>query len=570
MQRLTFSRLPVAWRLHLATAAALLAIVGICLGVYSVEARRIGDARLDMLRVVTQSAVAIAAGYQADAQAGRMTQAAAQTATLAALRAIRYAGDEYVWVNDMHPNVVMHPIKPELDGKDVSRMADPQGKRLFVAFVDTVRKSGAGVVAYLWPRPGSSQPVPKLSYVQGFQPWGWVIGTGVYVDDLATARHRLALTLIGMTVIAGAAVGMVIWLLGRGVARPTKAMTAATAQLAAGDLDTAVPGLQRGDEFGALARALAVLRDAARDRERLEQEAAAERVAKDRRQAAMERHTQDFGASVSGVLDMLGAAADEMRQSADTMAGAAESTRAQATETTGSASEATQSLASVAAAAEEMAASAEEIGRRIREVTAAAEASVAAARQSDTMVNTLVATTAEIGTVVRLISDIAGQTNLLALNATIEAARAGEAGKGFAVVAGEVKGLAAQTRSATEEVTTRIAAVRASTDAASQAIAGVNQAIGQVRDAAAEIASAIEQQGAATREIAATVQSVSATTDSATRSMTNLSEVADQTGAASQSVLAAAAAIRQQATTLRGEVDHFLQASRSAGDERRA
>jgi methyl-accepting chemotaxis protein len=534
------------------------------------ESIRIEKARLSTLRSVVETAVAIAAVQEADVRSGRAATEAAQAKALAAIRGMRYGGNEYLWINDMGPRMVMHPIKPELDGKDLSGMTDPNGLHLFVAFVDTVRQSGAGMVHYFWPRAGESKPVEKMSFVQGFQPWGWVIGTGVYIDDLAIARQRLAIGLGIVTLLAGASIGTVIWLLGRGVARPARALTAATGELAAGRLEAAIPGLARHDELGALARALGVLRDAAKERAVLAYAADVERKAKDRRQAAVERHTQDFGTSISGVMAMLETAAGQMSEAAASMATSAETTRTRASDITVSAAESTESLASVAAAAEEMAASAGEIGRRIRDVTEAANAAVQATMQSETTVKTLLSATDEIGTVVRLISDIAGQTNLLALNATIEAARAGDAGKGFAVVASKVKTLATQTHGATEEVNERISAIRRSTDEANQAIANVARAIEQVRQAAQEIAGAIEQQGAATREIAVTAQAVSNSTRTATGPMGDLSQVADASGAARRSVLAAAVEIRDQAAAMRVEVNQFLDAARTAGAERRA
>ncbi len=570
MRFFRFSRLPVGLRLHLATATALLSLILVSTLVYGFESERIETSRISTLQAIAESATAIAASYEAKARSGAMPEPAAKAAALAAIRALRYGADEYVWVNDLSARMIMHPIKPELEGKDLSSMKDPSGLHLFVAFADTVRRAGAGVVPYLWPRPGSDLPVQKMSYVKGFAPWGWVIGTGVYVDDLAIARRRVAEGLAGLTALAGLIVALVIWQLGRGVARPTRDLTQATERLAAGDLDLTVPGLDRGDEFGLLGRALDVLRNGARERVRLEREAAAERASRDRRQTTMERHTQDFGASIVGVMNTLANAAEEMKTSAAAMAVAAEQTRARSRETNDGALEATQNLTAVAAAAEQMAMSAQEISRRIGEVTSATEAAVSAARRSDEMVHGLVAAAGEIGDVVQLISDIAGQTNLLALNATIEAARAGEAGKGFAVVAGEVKDLAAQTRKATDAVNTRIEAVRTSTSEAGQAIAGVNEAISRVRDAAAEIAGSIDQQGAATREIAIAVQTASTATGGAMQSIAGLSAVADETGAASNAVLEAADAVRMQAGTLRDEVDHFLTAARSGSEDRRA
>ena len=566
MRLFSISRLPVALRLHLATATALLSLILLSATVFSVAADRIETARIATLRAVAEGATSIAGAYEAQVRSGTI----AEPAALAAIRALRYGADDYVWVNDMTPRMILHPFKPELEGKDLTAVADPNGLHLFTAFVDMVRRQDAGVVPYLWPRPGSEQPVEKLSYVQGFAPWGWVIGTGVYADDLAAARRQVALGLTGLTLLAGSIVAIVIWQLGRGVARPIRALTGVTERLAAGDLDIAVPGADRGDEFGLLGRALEVLRNGARDRVRLEREAAAERASRDRRQTTMERHTQDFGASIVGVMNTLATAAEEMKSSAGAMAVAAEQTRTRSRETNDGAMEATQNLTAVAAAAEQMAMSAQEISRRIGDVTSATEAAVAAARRSDEMVHGLVTAAGEIGDVVQLISEIAGQTNLLALNATIEAARAGEAGKGFAVVASEVKDLAAQTRKATDAVNTRIEAVRASTNEAGQAIAGVNEAIARVRDATDEIAGSIEQQGAATREIAIAVQTASTATGGAMQSIAGLSAVADETGAASTSVLEAADAVRRQAGTLREEVDHFLTAARSAGEDRRA
>jgi methyl-accepting chemotaxis protein len=563
------SRFPVAVRLHFATIVAIGTLIAWSLGAFVIEAGRTEDMRLAKLRTVVETAVSIAADQDAKARAGAISTEAAKATTLAALKALRYDGVEYVWVNDMNARMIMHPIKPALDGTDVSTMADPNGFHLFVAFADTVRKDGSGMVNYLWPRPGSDQPVPKMSYVQGFAPWGWVIGTGVYVDDLAAERFHLGVWLAGSTAIAGVFLGTLIWWLGRGVARPVRALTRATTDLADGKLDAAIPGTDRKDEFGALAKALTVLRDISRDRVRLEQLAEAERKAKDRRQAAIEEHTQEFGTSASGVLAMLAQAAEALTESARITASTAERTRKRAAETTAGTTEATSSLATVAAAAEEMAASAAEISRRVHQVTDAANEAVQSARQSDSTVQALVGAAGEIGTVVGLISDIAGQTNLLALNATIEAARAGEAGRGFAVVASEVKALAAQTHSATEEVIGRISAIRTSTEQASEAIATMTQAIGLVHEAAADIAVAIEQQGAATREIAGTVQSVTGATQTAATAMSDLTGIAEESGVASRTVLEAAEDIRAQASAMRAEVDQFLEAARRAGEDRR-
>lgn len=117
-------------------------------------------------------------------RSGALTKEQAQKESLKIIKKLRYDGENYFWINDMRPYMVMHPFKSQLDGKDLKNNADPNGKHLFVEFVKVVEKDGAGFVDYYWPKPGKDEPVPKISYVKGFAPWGWIIGSGVYIDDV--------------------------------------------------------------------------------------------------------------------------------------------------------------------------------------------------------------------------------------------------------------------------------------------------------------------------------------------------------------------------------------------------
>ena len=129
---------------------------------------------------------------------GTLTEEQAKAAALSTIKQLRYDEKEYFWINDMTPRILMHPIKPELDGRDVSDMKDPDGKRVFVKFVDIVKKDGAGFVSYMWPKPGNVDPVPKISYVKGFSPWGWVIGSGIYIDDIDAIFWSSAKWMLGI------------------------------------------------------------------------------------------------------------------------------------------------------------------------------------------------------------------------------------------------------------------------------------------------------------------------------------------------------------------------------------
>ncbi|MBK1659199.1 methyl-accepting chemotaxis protein, partial [Paracraurococcus ruber] len=374
----------------------------------------------------------------------------------------------------------------------------------------------------------------------------------------------LAALLVSIVVAAGAARAVFLR-----VVRPLRHLTEATDRLAAGALDTTVPGTALQDEVGAVARALETLRDGARAARRLEAETAEERARRDRRQAAMDQHTQEFGASIAGVLGTLGASAQGMRHRATEMKDAVAAAGATAERTARDADESTRNLGAVAAATEELTASATEIARQVAEATIATQDAVERAGRTGETVQGLSEAVARIGDVVRLIGEIAGQTNLLALNATIEAARAGEAGKGFAVVASEVKALAAQTARATEEIGQQIGAIQSATGGAVAAVEEVQVAIRRMDAVATAIAAAVEQQGAATREIASSVQTVAGTTRSTTGAMQDVSSATALTRQRTEETESAAAEVARLSDQLHEEVEHFLEAMRAADGDRR-
>src|SRR5260370_24927275 len=164
------------------------------------------------LKHLAELALGIVKEEHAASQKGDIAVADAQKRAMTRVAALRYGNNDYFWINDMQPRMVMHPMKPELNGSDLSANKDPYGKALFIDFVNVVRKDGAGFVPYEWPKPGFERPQPKLSYVVGFAPWNWVIGTGVYIDDLdaqtwaSTQRALLAGALVLLIALAGSGV----------------------------------------------------------------------------------------------------------------------------------------------------------------------------------------------------------------------------------------------------------------------------------------------------------------------------------------------------------------------------
>ena len=467
--------------------------------------------------------------YQLEAD-GKIGRAEAQKHAIEIIRGMRYESSNYFWINDEHPTMIMHPMKPQMEGNDLSSYQDPSGRPVFVEFVQAAQAPGGGFVHYLWPKPGNQKPVPKLSFVKRFAPWGWVIGTGIYIDDVELAWRASAIKAGGLALLC------LIPLVGASIALWHSIIVR---------LRYIVDRFQEATEGEW---------DLTKRIEVTSNDEISELMAWFNKFMA---HLDEMIRAISQNALQVASASEAVNATSQQIAANSEETSSQASLVSSSARQVTLNLETVASGAEEMDASIREIAKSAAQAAQVATSAVKIAETTTAAISKLGESSSEIGQVVKVITGIARQTNLLALNATIEAARAGEAGKGFAVVANEVKGLASDTAKATEQISQRIGAIQSDTKQAVEAIGTISGVIHQISEISGTIATAVEQQNATTNEMS---RNVSAAAQSSGEINGNIAGVAQAAQGTAQGATDAQSASQQMVDTfaqLRRLIEQF-------------
>jgi methyl-accepting chemotaxis protein len=560
-----FSHLKLRTKLALLLGMSALAVaMSIACGAMMLRDRMSAD-RVDKLRAVVQSTIAIARGLQAQVEANTLTHDQAVARLRDTIHLMRYdGGSGYVAVSAADGTVIIHGADPSREGKP-SNAVDSSGRSITSLKADALRDSDEGVISYSFPKPGQTQAIAKVAYVAKFAPWGVDFLAGSYTDDL-DAAFDATLTRLGL--IGGLILLLtmpIAWLVNRDIGKTLGRLRDAMARLADGDLTVAIPGADRKDELGAMAQAVAVFKDNAGRIAVLQAQQQAERQRGiDEKHHALLGLAERFDKEVRGVVETVATAGGDMSAAARKVSETAGTAMQQAGSALAEAEQATENVQGVAAAMEEMAATGSEISRQVSRAATISREAAEEGRRTNATVAGLAAAAQKVGDVVKLIQDIAAQTNLLALNATIEAARAGEAGKGFAVVAGEVKNLANQTAKATEDIRAQIASIQAESNAALAAIQGISQTVHGVEEIATSISGTVDQQGSAIQEVAGNIQQAAARTQRVAHDLRLVSDGLGTNGTAAAAVLSAADLLGHQAGVLRREVDSFLCTVRAA------
>ncbi len=494
-------------------------------------------------RNLVEAAYSVLAYYQQQQSNGLMTASDAQLAAKRTIYNMRYDDGQYFWINDMQMQMVMHPIKPELDGNDVSRTEDSNGKAIFADMVRTVRSEGEGFVDYLWAKPGMKDPVEKISFVKGFEPWDWVIGSGIYIDDVETIFQENVVNYSMILIVILALISTMSWLVATAVTKPVAMLHKVMRDVSANSDLSLLANIDGKDEIAQMAVSfndmLTIFKESI-----LQVSSVVSQLASSAEELSAVTELTNNGIQKQYCdIDQVATAMHEMSKTVQEVASNTNNT-AQATEEADKHTAKGHAVAGGAMGA---------INELVGEMKSASE--VICGLESDTK---------DISVILDVIRGIAEQTNLLALNAAIEAARAGDHGRGFAVVADEVRLLAQRTQESVEEIE---AMIRRLQDGALNAVKVVDNSHNmagksvELMSEATEVLNVINGTVSSinqmTLQIATAAEEQSSVAEEMNRNIINISQVAENNSQGAQQTSTASSELAKLAENLQSVISRF-------------
>ena len=569
-----FGHRSIAGKLVAMAVASALFMVCVAVIVLLIARSALVAERTERAHAVVDSVWSMAESFQREVETGAMTADEAQKRFFAAAGAVWWEGHtNYAFIYDTETGLNrMNTGNKAMVGKDMRGAKDSRGVPFAAIMFDLVKHQPEGTVAYAFPKGTDPTPLRKIAFFRNFAPWHLLIVSAEYMADIDATFWRMARTagwVIGILLLLSLGIA---WAVGRGVVKPLARLKTRMAALSAGDLDSPVPGADRRDELGEMARAVLLFKDhmVGESQRAAERETERQEAQTQQRRAALVGMADTVEAETSTALEGIGARTMAMAATADAMSASATRTGTSAQDAATAAAQALANAQTVASAAEELSASIREISGQVSQSTAVVGRAVSAGAEARTTIEALNQEVARIGEVADMIGEIASKTNLLALNATIEAARAGEAGRGFAVVASEVKALGTQTARSTQEISRHIGQVRSATGASVAAVGRIEGTITEINAIAASIATAVAQQGASTAEIARNVTETANAANKMTSRTNEVSVEAVDTGRLAADVRDNILALNQVVEELRHSVIRAVRTSTTEVDRRRA